>query len=431
MLRLYKDFGQCIINFQRCLLDILIKIPLARCWVRVKEKQREKVGFHAVYYALAGREKMAKNHIELRRKRYFKLSSQIAQLDNAQLRSVLDNSESHESSTGWGINHAMVVGQSKVFVKRVPVTNIEFDNLFSTRNLYNLPSYCNYGFGSTGFGIFRELVTHIKTTNWVLEGAIATFPLMYHYRIIPFFGQRADVDRSRLKDYVEYWGNSENAGNYLLDRAIANYELVLFLEYIPHVLETWLRENPNKLQKPLDDLRTTINFLRTKGIIHFDAHFRNILTDGERIYLTDFGLVLDKSFTLTKDEESFFKQNKFYDYGEVLRNLGHLISWSYDLCSENDKRRIIEKYGIKEGLKPYELRSILLDNIEQIHADGVMKLDELYVDSIVKYRSIIALMQDFFCEMWGNNKKDTKLPHAKLRLLLKDTGFIPSASRLG
>ncbi|MBW4685143.1 MAG: hypothetical protein KME40_08585 [Komarekiella atlantica HA4396-MV6] len=370
---------------------------------------------------------MAKNPIEFRKKKYFKLSSQIAQLDNVQLRSLFDNSESNESSTGWGMNHAIVLGESKVFVKRVPVTNIEFDNLFSTRNLYNLPTYCNYGFGSTGFGVFRELVTHIKTTNWVLEGIITTFPLMYHYRIIPFSGRRADVDRSRLKSYVEYWGNSANAGNYALDRAIANYELVLFLEYIPDVLETWLRKNPNQLQKPLDDLRTTIDFLRTKGIIHFDAHFCNILTDGEQIYLTDFGLVLDKSFTLTKGEESFFEQHIFYDYGEVLRNFGHLVQSSYDSCSENNKRRIIEKYGIKEGLQPYKLRSILLDNIKQIHADKDMKLDDFYVASIVKYRSIIALMQDFFSDMWGNNNKDTKLDHAKLQLLLKEAGFISDA----
>jgi hypothetical protein len=106
---------------------------------------------------------MAQNHIELRRKRYFKLSSQIAQFDNAQLHSLFDDSE---PSTGWGMNHVIVLGQSKVFVKRIPVTNIEYDNLFSTRNLYNLPTYCNYGFGSTGFGVYRELVTHIKTTNY-------------------------------------------------------------------------------------------------------------------------------------------------------------------------------------------------------------------------------------------------------------------------
>ena len=210
------------------------------------------------------------------------------------------------------------------------------------------------------------------------------------------------------------------------DRAIANYELVLFLEYIPHVLETWLRENPNKIQQVLDELLRTIDFLKTKGIIHFDAHFQNVLTDGQQTYLTDFGLVLDKSFALTKEEESFFEQNKFYDYGEVLRNFGQLIRPSYNACSENDKRRITEKYDIKSGLQPYELGSILLDNIEQIHADGDIKLDEFYVASIVKYRSIIALMQDFFADMWGNNKKDTKLPHAKLQMLLKETGLLPS-----
>ena len=29
----------------------------------------------------------------------------------------------------------------------------------------------NYGGGGGGLGVFREIVTHIKTTNWVLAGA--------------------------------------------------------------------------------------------------------------------------------------------------------------------------------------------------------------------------------------------------------------------
>ncbi|MBD0333976.1 MAG: hypothetical protein ICV62_00665 [Cyanobacteria bacterium Co-bin13] len=369
---------------------------------------------------------MAENQIDLRRKRYFKLSSQIAQLENAQLHSLFGDSEPNLS---WGLTHTIVLGQSKVFVKRVPVTNLEYDNLFSTKNLYNLPTYFNYGLGSAGLGVaglgvFRELVTHIKTTNWVLEGAISTFPLMYHYRIIPFSGQHTEVDRDRLKGFVEYWGNSVNVGNYMLNRANASHELILFLEYIPHVLETWLRQNPNKLQKSLDDLRATIAFLRTKGIIHFDAHFRNVLTDGEQIYLTDFGLALDKSFTLTKEEEAFFEQNTLYDYGEVLRNLAHLIRASYDSCSENDKSRMMAAYGITESLPPYNLGALLLDKIEQIQADGILQLDEFYVASVVKYRSIIALMRDFYFDIWGNNRKDTKLPHTELRRLLEETGFL-------
>jgi hypothetical protein len=87
----------------------------------------------------------------------------------------------------------------------------------------------------------------------------------------------------------------------------------------------------------------------------------------------------------------------------------------------------MEKYGISEGLPPYKQGAILLDNIKQINTDGDLKLDEFYVASIGKYRRIIALMQDFFADMWANNKKDTKLPHAKLRLLLKETGFLPDA----
>lgn len=363
---------------------------------------------------------MSNNSIEFRRKKYFHLSSQIAQLDNQQLPSLFNKSGADGLNTALGTNHVIIFGNSQVFVKRIPVTNIEYENLFSTRNFYNLPTNYNYGCGSIALGVFRELIAHIKTTNWVLEGVIATFPLMYHYRIIPLSERSINVDLD-----LQHWGNNTNVRNYVLDKANANYELVLFLEYIPNVLETWLRENLNQLEKPLNDLWRTISFLGKKGIIHFDAHFRNILTDGEQIYLTDFGLVLDKSFALTKEEESFFEQNRFYDYGEVMRNLGHPIRWLYDSCSQLEQRRIKEKYGIKEDLQPFELRSILLDNIEQIYNDGDMNLDGFYVAFIVKYRSIIMLMSNFFFDMCANSQKAAKLPHNELQLLLKETGFLP------
>jgi serine/threonine protein kinase len=363
---------------------------------------------------------MTNNSLELRRQKYCEISSQVAQLDDRKLNFLLVQSESNESSTGWGTNHILVFGQSKVFVKRVPVTDVEYENLFSTQNLYHLPTTYNYGFGSTGLGVFRELITHLKTTRWVLEGAIANFPLMYHYRILPVAKKCSDPEID-----IERWGNHVNVKKYVLDRANARYELVLFLEYIPYVVETWLQENPNQLEKTLDGLWRAIAFLRTKEIIHFDAHFRNILTDGEQVYLTDFGLALDKSFTLTEEEETFFEQNSLYDYGEVLRNLGHLIRSPYNASSENDKYRMVKKYGIKDGLRPYEVGAILLDNIQQIQADRDLVLDKFYVSSIVKYRAIIALMQNFFAEMWENHQKDTPFPHAKLRLLLNETGLLP------
>ena len=308
------------------------------------------------------------------------------------------------------------------------MTQIEYQNLFSTKNLYNLPNFFNYGLGSVGLGVagvnvFRELVANIKVTNWLLEGEIANFPLMYHYRIIPYQGNHLNIDKSLLKGFVEYWGNNYNVGNYMVDRANANYELVLFLEYIPYVLETWLLENPSQIQKILSELKKTIAFLKCKGIIHFDCHFGNILTDGEQIYLTDFGLVLDKSFALGSDEVSFFEQNRFYDYGEVFRNLGLLIRGWYNSCSEKDKFRIMEKHSIENDLKAYELGKVLLDNIERINIDRDIKLDKFYVDTIVKYRKIIILIQNFFVEIWSDNRKSIQFPHIELELLLEETGI--------
>lgn len=360
---------------------------------------------------------MVRNPIERRRQRYFQFSSQFAQMDNERLRSLVGASESR---AGWGWNHTIDLGDAKVFVKRIPVTELEYDHFLSTKNLFNLPTCYHYGVGSAGLGVFRELVAYIKTTNWVLDGRIETFPLMYHYRLLPFSGERKDVDQEHHQRYVESWGGDENIGRYMLDRAGANHELILFLEYIPQVLHTWLKANLGKADRVLDELCATIDFLRKNGIIHFDAHFYNVLTDGERPYLTDFGLVLDKGFVLAEDEATFFRANTHYDYGVILECLGGLVYNTYEALPESDQHRIGEKYGMAQGIDGYKRMSVFLDHIEEIHADGVLKLDQRAVTRVVRYRSIIALMQDFLADLSRNDKKDTKFPHTQLRRLLKE-----------
>ncbi len=365
---------------------------------------------------------MVVNQLERRRNIYFKLSSEIAQISNERLHSLLDMNEAHHS---WGKSQVIDIGRSKVFVKRVPVTNIEYGNQFSTRNLYDLPTYYNYGFGSVGLGVFRELVTHIKTTNWVLEGAIATFPLLYHYRIIPFAGARADVDQERHARYVEYWGNSANVGRYMLDRLNADYELVLFLEHIPNTVSTWLLSNPAKIPLIIDDMQATITFLRNNGIIHLDAHFSNMVTDGKRVYLTDFGLALDRHFELAPAEKQFYKQNSYYDYGLLLWSFGSYLLSIYRKLPDVDKNRVSEKYEIQDGMGYEELVSILLNNVDELTSSGLMKLDSNYLITLAKYRGIITFMHDFYSTMRRNNAKDTRFDNAKLGRLLKETGFLP------
>lgn len=285
---------------------------------------------------------MARNALPERKARYFRLNSQLALMDNAELRARFDESA---SSAGWGKNHTLEIGRSKLFVKRVPMTGLEYENMFSTRNLYDLPAHYNYGVGSAGFGVFRELIAHIKTTNWVLQGAISTFPL---------------------------------------------------------------------------------TFLRQKGIIHFDAHFYNVVTDGERAYLTDFGLVLDRGFALPPPARAFFRRHTDYDYGEVLACLGYLLAGFYAALPEDAKARVREQCGLPEGVLHPKLVTALCDHIEAIAAGGLMKLPESCVACIVRYRSVLALMHEFYREMQRNNRKDTKFPHAELRRRLRDTGFVPA-----
>ncbi|MBD2113283.1 MULTISPECIES: hypothetical protein [Cyanophyceae] len=369
---------------------------------------------------------MSNNSVGDRLEKYFELSAKIAQLDSQKLHALLSDSK---SKLGWGLTQTITVGQSQVFVKRIPVTQLEYDNLFSTKNLYDLPTYFNYGLGSAGLGVaglnvFRELITHIKTSQWVLEGAIAAFPLVYHYRILPYLGLPTEVDKDCLKEFVAYWGNHENTGTYMLERANARYELVLFLEYLPQTLATWLQHHPHTLPKVLDSLREIITFLGAKGVIHFDAHFRNILTDGKQLYLTDFGLALDQSFALSDHERAFFETHRLYDYGEVFRNVGHMVQWHYDSCSQQAKRSIRIMCGIKDNTKRYELATLLLANLGQIHTNNTMDFGASWVAVVVKYCSVILLMRDFFFDIWGNTKKNTEFPHKTLQQLLTETGFL-------
>jgi hypothetical protein len=369
---------------------------------------------------------MTQNPLHKRQQRYFQLSSALAQLDNVHLRSLFDTSA---AQPGWGINHRITIRRTPVFVKRIPVTNLEYEHMFSTKNFYDLPTFYQYGLGSVGLGVFRELVAHIKTTNWVLAGAIETFPLLYHYRIIPSTGVYPEVDMAYHARYVEYWGNNANVGRYMLDRANANYELILCLEHIPHTVGTWLLDHPRKIPMVMTDMQATITFLWNHGLIHFDTHFFNMLTDGTRAYLTDFGLALDKEFVLAPAEQQFYRQHTGYDYGVLIWSLGFQVYRMYRNLPDADKNRIAKEVGLHDGLGIEDQVPLLLTHMDELAASGLMKLDRNYVTLITKYQPIITLMHTFYTDMRHNPQKDNRFQEAALRQLLIEIGVIPPVSQ--
>lgn len=60
------------------------------------------------------------------------------------------------------------------------------------------------------------------------------------------------------------------------------------------------------------------------GWVHMDAQFENILTDGQRLYLSDFALALLPMFDLSPAERSFAAAHASYDASYVVT---HLITW--------------------------------------------------------------------------------------------------------
>lgn len=354
-----------------------------------------------------------------RRRLYSAVGTALAFLDDER---IFELTGRGDAKGFWGTHQTIEVAGAKTFVKRIPVTDVEHENPYSTRNLYDLPLYYNYGVGSAGFGVWRELATHIKTTNWVLEGAIETFPLMYHHRVLPRVPAPDAIDETKYAEYVAHWNGSDAVGRYATDRANARHELVIFLEHIPNEMGTWLGANQHATQQVLRDLQETITFLRRHGIVHFDAHFGNVVTDGNRAYLTDFGLVLDDAFQLTDDDRAFLRRHNRYDYGEALMSLGEVIFFAYVSMPPPKRAALHAHLGVPEGESSPRVVETIVANLEDVAAHGAMKLDASFVAAILQYRDVMAYMNDFLDALRVNERKDTPYDDEHLALLLTASG---------
>jgi hypothetical protein len=212
-----------------------------------------------------------------------------------------------------GSTWLLTVAGEPVFVKRVALTEVEVRHEGSTADLYGLPPWSHYGVGSAGGGAWRELEAHLMTSAWVRSGECEHFPLLHHWRILPGHPRpRADIEPD-----VVFWHGDPGVRRRLEALAGATTDLVLFLEYLPHSLAGWPGDD-----LPLErDLRHISEFLARQGVQHFDAHFANIVTDGERLYLTDFGLTVSPRFELSDAEAEFLADHADHDRAYVLTHL--------------------------------------------------------------------------------------------------------------
>ncbi|GAB3578482.1 hypothetical protein GCM10027445_45790 [Amycolatopsis endophytica] len=191
----------------------------------------------------------------------------------------------------------------------------------STADLYGLPTWAHYGVGSAGGGAWRELAAHVMTSEDVLSGGGGNFLLLYHWRILGR-GPRQAVSAAEREEAVAFWHDHTGVRRRLDALAESAADLVLFLEHVPHDLHTWMHEDACGMVER--DLTAIARSLRRLGLWHFDAHFRNLVTDGERLHLTDFGLASSTRFRLTMDERRFLDDHVRHDECYLL---AHLVNW--------------------------------------------------------------------------------------------------------
>lgn len=224
-----------------------------------------------------------------------------------------------------GKTFKLKIDNEYIFVKKIPLAEIEInaENSKSTANNFELPLFCQYGIGAPGFGSWRELNANQKATQWVLSNECENFSLLYHWRLLTALPAKplTESQRENLEMQVQFWENSTAVRRRFeaLQNPVA--EIVMLLEFVPQTLKNWIKsqyeQGPEYFVRAIDFtekyLYDSITFMNDRGLIHFDAHFENIMTDGQRLYFNDFGLAMSFDFDLNKDEIAFLKQHKDYD----------------------------------------------------------------------------------------------------------------------
>lgn len=335
---------------------------------------------------------------------YRAVSTELTLLNDQQLLALLETAKPIGTSIG-GISTLLTISDTPIFIKKIRLTDIErqHENIMSTRNFFELPLYYQYGIGSTGFGVWRELATHAMTTNWVLAGDCKNFPLMYHWRLLPRLTLETPTSEqlAELERDVEWWGDSSLVRARLLANLTASADIVVFLEYFPENLHRWLSKQiinggdvaGSACEMVENNLMAITSFINSRGLLHFDAHFNNILTDGHDLYFTDFGLAICEQFELSEAESDFFKENFNYDQ---CYTLSYFVEWllTESFGTENwaigNYNAMLHEYAAGKG-RP------LLPAIEAI---------------IMRYAPIAIVMNEFFLKL--KISKATSFPTSEL-----------------
>lgn len=315
-----------------------------------------------------------------------RLSAEIDRLDDAQVRALVETAQPIGVGIGGTTKTVEICGKP-VFVKQLPITRREAADLFATRNHAGLPFVSHYGIGSPSHGVGRELAAHKLTSDWVRSGEADFFPLLIGWRIVDL---KCDADLSEFDgdSPKRRWGTSwPQVEKRLTDLKSAPTSMVLFLEYVPETLGSWVRRSladgtgEAVFAAAVDQIIEAAAWMEKQNFQHFDIHPGNILVRDGRLLFTDFGLSLHPDFELTPEEESSMPKHEGFDRDTGLMHLFHWVLFELG-CTTGDGRLALLRAAAADDSAPKldPVRAVLGTSTDLIayHASVVVRMTEMF-----------------------------------------------------
>ena len=348
--------------------------------------------------------------------RWAQISSALALQSDQQLARLVDDAQQLGAGIG-GTTMVLDVEGHKVFAKRLRLTDLERrpENQLSTRNIFELPTFCQRNVGSVGFGVWRELAANAMTTGWVISGRLESFPLMYHWRVLegaaapgawPLPDELADV-----AGMIRYWAGSEAMGARLRAIADATASVMIFLEHLPWNLSTWLDMQLGSGDQAVEaacamverGLTVDVPLMNALGLLHGDAHHGNILTDGHRLYFADLGLAMSKRFALSPAELSYLHDHASLDRAYVLAKWVNWLvkAWGRTTSSPLDRMALVRR--IAQGHAVHQL---------------IPDLPACAAAAIHRHAPVATLVNDFYITL-HSERRDAPYPRDEIERLLQ------------
>lgn len=314
------------------------------------------------------------------------VSDVLARLDDADVRKLVDAADPVGVGIG-GTTKTAWISETAVFVKQLPLTSVEEADPTSTTSRVQLPFVCHYGIGSPAHGLGRELAAHQATSAWVHAGAVDFFPLLLGWRVVD---AKCDMDLSEFDDCVpsRQWGTHWlQVQRKLAAIKDASKSVVLFLEYVPETLGTWLRRSlaagsgATVFADVINQILTATAWMRTQGFQHFDVHPGNILVREGRLLFTDFGLTLYREFDLTPEEEASMATHEDYDRDTALMHLFHWVLFELGYTSGQQRLELLRAAAADPATPALDpVRAVLAGGADLIarHANVAVYITEMF-----------------------------------------------------